>query len=192
MYFLVNYERNYSIISRAVHLRYMDLAIVFYRKVTDEKGKERMLLYTEEEIREKGWNTQWMEKMAAENTQRELPAVLKPMDEVICELGGEELLHVDQEMKIPMYVLTNREKWLGAACILYPGLLSQISRQLQDDFYVLPSSIHECIIVPASGAYTGKELEKIVTEINETEVPEGEILSDKAYFYEQQGDVLTY
>lgn len=192
MYLLVNYERNHSIISKAVHLRYMDLAIVFYRKLTDEKGNERIILYTEEEAYAKGWSTQWMESMAAQNTPRELPAVLKPMDEVISELGGQDLIAPSQGMKIPMYVLTNKEKWLGAACILYPGVLSRISRQLQDNFYVLPSSIHECIIVPASGEYTGKELSEIVTEINETEVPEGEVLSDRAYFYEQQGDILTY
>lgn len=57
---------------------------------------------------------------------------------------------------------------------------------LKENFYVLPSSVHEVIIVPESSQIRQSELERMVREINETQVPEEEILSNHAYFYYAQ------
>ena len=81
------------------------------------------------------------------NTSRKLPYSLQGMDALIRELSGDEDqgLYTGEEI---MYVLSNQEKCFGAAALLYPHLLSHISKIFRKNFYVLPSSVHECILVP--------------------------------------------
>ena len=88
--------------------------------------------------------------------------------------------------KDKMYVLSNKLKNYGAACIAYPYILDMLAGVLKENFYVLPSSVHEVIIVPESSQIRQSELERMVREINETQVPEEEILSNHAYFYYAQ------
>ena len=78
--------------------------------------------------------------------------------------GEEELLSFGFQKREQMYILTNEEKYFGAAALLYPHVLSHISRLLHCNFYVLPSSIHEMYSVPDSGQFSKKELETMVRE----------------------------
>ena len=59
--------------------------------------------------------------------------------------------------------------------MIYPYVLRMMGDILEEDFYILPSSIHEVILVPASAGISVAEMEKMVCEINETQVPEEEI-----------------
>ncbi len=79
-------------------------------------------------------------------------------------------------------VLTNQEQIEGAACLLYPEALEEISGRLGGNFVILPSSIHEIIAMESRGA-DPERLNLMVKEVNETAVAEDEILSDHAYFY---------
>ena len=92
--------------------------------------------------------------------------------------------------KLPLYVLTNAKMFLGAACVFYPEVLSSIGNAVQTDYYILPSSIHECIILPASSGYSREELEEIVRQVNEAQVPEQEILSNHVYFYDKAAEKM--
>ena len=96
------------------------------------------------------------------------------------------------EQKLPMYVLTNRQKMYGAACMLYPGLLRDFAAKIKQDFYILPSSVHEVILVPACVDATGESLKEIVTDINRTQVSDGEVLSDSVYYYSRNRDKILW
>ena len=65
-----------------------------------------------------------------------------------------------------------------------------IAGRLKSDYYVLPSSIHECLILPAEG-FSGSQLRSMVREINETRLPPQEVLSDQVYFYDRHLRRLT-
>ena len=95
-----------------------------------------------------------------------------------------------EELELPekdkMYVLSNKLKYYGAACIAYPNILDMLAGVLKETFYVLPSSVHEVIIVPESSQIRQSELDRMVREIYESQVPEEEILSNHAYFYYAQ------
>ena len=82
-----------------------------------------------------------------------------------------------------MYVLSNEIRSFGAAAILYPGCLKKIRDYLGEDYYVLPSSVHEVIVVRESTAPDKRYLNEMVSEINESQVEAEEVLSDNAYFY---------
>ncbi len=90
-----------------------------------------------------------------------------------------------------MYVLTNRQRLNGACCILYQDVLKQVAGRLGDSLYILPSSIHEVIAIPASASGNPKELSQLVQEINIAEVAPEEILSDHAYYYDRELDEVS-
>ena len=87
-------------------------------------------------------------------------------------------------------MLTNKEKYFGAAVILYPHALKHIAGLLRNNFYILPSSVHECILVPDMGQYSRMELKRMVKEVNENQVEEEEILSYEVYYYDREKEAL--
>ena len=73
----------------------------------------------------------------------------------------------------------------GAACILYPDVLRECSRKIGGDLLILPSSIHEVILMPDHGNGNRAELREMVEEINQTQLEAEEVLSGQVYRYER-------
>ena len=96
------------------------------------------------------------------NTSRKLPYTIQGMEALIAELSGSQPRITGEEL---MYILTNEEKYYGAAVILYPHVLNHIAKVLKKNFYILPSSVHECILVPDQGQYSRIELKRMVKEV---------------------------
>ena len=120
---------------------------------------------------------------ARKNTPELFPPEFAGMEEILGEAFRER--EGEEEDRLPMYVLTNRERRFGAVNILYDGVLAEIAEKLQDDLYILPSSVHECIIVPRCVSSSQEELEEMVRSINCTQVLPEEVLSDHVYCYER-------
>ena len=74
--------------------------------------------------------------------------------------------------------------------VFYPHVLDMIGEMLKEDYFVLPSSIHEVIVVPESKGLDTEEMNEMVNEINETQVAPEEVLSSHAYYYERKGGQL--
>jgi hypothetical protein len=112
------------------------------------------------------------------------------------ELSAEKLLkdmldENGQNHNNEMYVISNSKGINGASCLLYPEVVKSLSEDLQSDLYILPSSIHEIILVRDNGKLDKNALKEMVTEVNNTQVPEEEILSESVYFYSRQRDAIT-
>ena len=111
------------------------------------------------------------------------------MEELIEDLVEPEERNLLKE--IPMYVLSNRDRVFGAAGILYDRILSSAGARLEEDFYVLPSSVHEVILVPGHVAGSEKELHAMVHEVNHTQVEPEEVLSENVYHYDRKKHCLS-
>lgn len=100
-----------------------------------------------------------------------------------------EKLKFDREMD--MFVLTNNIRTNGAACITYPGVLKKFAEEHQSDVYIIPSSIHEVILIPE---FTGGEesLNKMITAVNKNELDPVEILSDHVYIFSRKKGEIVY
>ena len=107
-----------------------------------------------------------------------------------CEKGNGNLLLGNTSERDGMYILSNTLRSYGAACIAYPHILEMIGEILQRDYYVLPSSVHEVVIVPYSSGLDIRELDEMVREINVTQVAEEEVLSSHAYLYRRSTGAL--
>lgn len=92
-----------------------------------------------------------------------------------------ELLGLDHQDDMKMYVLTNAEQHLGSGLIVHDKVLRHILDTIEEDIYVLPSSIHELIVIPSSVVDDEKYLTSMVHEINTTEVEPKDRLSDDVY-----------
>ena len=78
-----------------------------------------------------------------------------------------------------LYVLTNKSRINGAAGIMYEGVLKKLADKLESDMYILPSSIHEVIILPKSPMFNKEELKMKFCHIqcmNMTEIQKNYIL----------------
>ena len=135
---------------------------------------------------------------ALQNMDTLQPHSLKGMNETVAEMiavdiareqnvGMDEAKEMAMQMMpdIPdtMYVLTNDTKVNGAAAILNDDIRQEIAENV-GDFYMLPSSIHETLIIPKDAGMEFKELEQMVQEVNQTQVAPGERLSDHVYEYD--------
>lgn len=195
---LINTERNRDFLSGVPHRTFLDLSIVFYVLLEINRDGSAAMLIKEDHM--KRWNVTEEElwNAAVENGKRLLPAEFFTMRYALKECmfqreargGGENLLLNPASDRDQMYVLSNRMRSYGAACIVYPYVLGMIGGILQDDFYVLPSSVHEVVIVPASVGIRCREMDAMVQEINETQVAAEEVLSDTAYYYSRRTDTL--
>ena len=190
---LINYERNKELLSKVPHIRYLDLAIVFncfIESLTD--GYATILIHHHHLSY---WNISCEElySLAKRNTPKLLPYHLQNMSDVLDELFATEPVDwlCDDFSPIPMYVLTNICKLHGSGCILYEDLLVLISQKINNDFYIIPSSIHEVLLIPAENATSYDELSSMVREINSTQLSREEILSDHVYFYSRHTRKIT-
>jgi len=99
---------------------------------------------------------------------------------------------IKKDMDTPMLILTNGTSSFGASLIIHPDIQEKIAECMGGDYYVLPSSVHEVIIVPADGRaeLSVRELNDMVRQINETQVAPEEQLSDKVQYYDSRKRVL--
>ncbi len=192
---VVHYEKNKDLLRDVPHIKFLDLAIVFYVLVDEnEKGIATMVV---KNSHKNNWKVELSELYddAIKNAEVMLPSDFQPMTSIISELLVEEQdieKEKEKEKEEAMFVLSNRNRNLGAACILYEGVLEKIAKYLREDYYVIPSSIHEVIIVPFSKSPEKAELEEMIREINETQLEEEEVLSNYAYFYSVREQRLLY
>jgi len=181
VYKLIHYEKNRELLERVPHLPFLNLAIVFYCLLNDTPVGNATVLIHNSHMQMWNITCSRLYEDAKNNTQRLLPAELKTMAEVIRELS--EGLEEPENKEVPMYVLTNSRRTLGAACILYEGMLELGRKTVGEAYYLLPSSVHEWILVPESVVTDRGELLSMVRDINVTQVRSTEVLSDQIYFY---------
>lgn len=96
----------------------------------------------------------------------------------------------DVENAPPLYVAGNDSMANGAAVMLYDGVLEEFSRQVNSDFYIFPSSIHETLFMPALPDSDGCMLPEMVREINAACLNPEDILSDNVYRYYAEDGVV--
>lgn len=194
---LINYKKNKASLRNVPHIKYLDLSIIFCLSF---KGDGYMTVTINNNLMEIWEKTV---KELYEQTKKNTPILFdesfKSINEVLLELLKERLgdkqdeldkmekLLAEQEI-IPLYVLTNKKRINGSAVILYDGVLKEISEELESDLIILPSSIHEVLVVAYNKDLSMSELKEMVCSINKSEVPIVDILSNNVYRYSRKDD----
>ncbi len=186
---LIHFEQNADLLGQIPFIPYLDLAIVFYLLFEDSELGMGSILITKEIQNSWGLCLSELYQIALRNTPALLPAELKPIYAVIQNLLNSPHQNLESQDS-HLYVLTNSARYYGAACILYKNILDDIANILGENFYVLPSSIHETLILPERFSPGKAILDNMIAEINETQLSEEEVLSGHAYFYNRENKKL--
>ena len=144
-----------------------------------------------------GITKEQLHKDAVQAANARSPVCLYDMEEVMAEsifsVKPENLFNREEPLDIgmiPIYILTNQEKLNGASVSVQDGVLEKVAELLGTNFYVLPSSIHELLILPDNGSMQLSELEAMVREVNATQVAPEDRLSDKVQYYDCEAKLL--
>ena len=200
-YKLVNADRNRELLADAPHIIVCDdLAVLFYILVSND-GEGTATITVRNNMADL-WGVEEDElfKIALLNTQRLFRGSVMSMASVMMDLLSDRMddeysseffdMVVSEDM-VPMYVCSNSQKVNGAGVILYKDLLKQFAEKTGSDFYILPSSIHETLLVPVSDQMEVEALRSMVREVNATQVAPEEVLSDNVYIYRREDDKIS-
>lgn len=135
-------------------------------------------------------------QIAYENTRKISEPILLPSSRVYFEMFinehdeiPDELLSLLKQQDVnekEMYVMTNKSKCYAAAGILYDDILSELADKFESDLYVMPSSIHDMMVVSAKEYYDTEILFDMVKSANEESVALEEQLSNQVYHYSRE------
>lgn len=187
IYRLINYEKNAEILKDCPHIRVHDLALTFRSLVNFDEIAISSALITNEQMEDWGVTRSDLMMDADRNTRRIFPPEVYPIYQLLDDTDGKE-----PGEEPYMYVATNRKMLFGACAMLYQDLLEEFGRKTGGSFYVMPSSVHEVLLVPDQEGFEPEMLRSMVREVNETVVDEDEILSDSIYYYDCSIHKLIY
>lgn len=180
-YKLVNYDHNRNLLKDTPHRRYLDLATIFYVLLDSNSEAAATILIKNKHLEMWGVDDKEIYEQARKNTERLLPLKINDMKDLLSDFFVD-----NEDTGQSLFVVTNEMKMNGASCLLYDGMLEKAGEMLGKDFYVLPSSVHETILLPAEGNVNMSSLSEMVRTVNATQVKADEVLSDHAYFYSRK------
>lgn len=190
---LINAAQNQGQLEKVPHRMFLDMAVVYYMEVRNFEGEDvGTVLIHNSHMEMWGQDERCLYRKAMSNMRsggkpsfERLETVLKNIQPI----PGELLSDRDCSPDMGMYILTNCRRYCGASEILDNDTLQAIADKIGDNFVMLPSSIHECIVMrPKDGLEYG-ELADIVRNVNDTCVSVEERLSNHVYVYSKDEGV---
>lgn len=179
-YKLVSFAENKKFLEDTPHLCWHDLAIVFYYALEDEMLEGASITIRRQHMLMWKQNAESLYRMAKRNTKRDMPELLVSIRELVADLTG---ISVQGEDDLPLYVLTNQDKRFGAAAMLYSERMKELAEKFDCDLLILPSSVHEVLLLPDDHCQEYSFYRQMVNEVNRTQVEADEVLSYGLYRY---------
>lgn len=186
IYKLINYEKNRELLPDIPHFRFLDLAVVFSCLILNTSNGNATILIHNHHLELWNITADQLYDTAKKNTPLLLPWEINNMKDVLKDFYSDAdtgIYNDADDPNLPMYVLTNTSRLYGASCILYPGVLKAFADALDSDLYILPSSIHEVLLLPQTSPANILELNSMIEEVNAAQLQGDELLSDHVYYY---------
>lgn len=191
---LVNAEQNKELLEKIPHRNFMDLAVVYYAIARDYAREDiGTILILNGHMEIWGQEEENLYQTAMRNMRADGEADFVTLESVVKHILRGITLPDDESKDLRrknMYILTNHRRRFGAAEILDKKTLRTIADQIGDRFIVLPSSVHETIVLPPKEEAEYGRLADMVREVNDTQVDVEERLSDHVYVYSRDEEML--
>ncbi len=201
MFRIIHSVSNQVLLSDIPHISYLDLSIIFFLALErTSSGQMTALIHNRHAAR---WQVSAKElwNAARKNTPLEYPAQIRTMTEMMNDYGWDgsengcspapfDLLIQDKADMVPLYVMTNQSGLYGSSCILYQNVLRDFAARVRQDLIILPSSVHEILLTPDTPDASYEELSRMVTSINQQDVPLEDQLSNQVYRYTRHDDKI--
>lgn len=192
---VVSKERNAELLETVPHKDIEDMSVVYRFVVGDSAAGTGTILVTNQMLENYGITAQQLHEDAVKNAPEVRPLVIEGMAEVLAkQMGVEDLemlgLNIPPEQE-QMFVASVEGNVHGAGVIAYEDFMDKASERVGgQSFFILPSSIHELLIIPDNGKFDLKSLENMVKEVNATTVDPADQLTDSVYHYDAQAKVF--
>ena len=181
---LLPYEKNRELLKNVIHKKYLDLALCSCLTLEDEERNNMSVRVTKGILQQWEISEEDLFRQAYENMQTAGYHIINMM-QIIKECGFEGEMPATN-----MFVLTNRKQLYGAAGILETDLLKGFSDRIGKNLFILPSSIHEVILIPDEGRFGESLLKEMIMDVNENVLQEEDFLADHAYYFDRaKGEV---
>lgn len=193
-----NLESNAEYLKNLPYTVVEDMAITYHLAVTVDEHGVSSAPVTNDILKSYGVDKEELHQAALENSANLFPVNTCSLNEMMKNLMVEQFREMDMPEEMmeemleefqtaeenPMTVVTNDVKINGAAVIFYPEVMDELAKQIGGDYFILPSSVNEVLILPDNGSLSAQELKEMVTSINATEVAPNERLTDQVYHYD--------
>lgn len=189
VYRVVNYKENRHKLSVLPHFRFLDLAITFHCVIQQQEDTLSTLPVTNQIMDYWKKDLKSLLEYATKNTPKLFPMTEHTMREVIGLMVGSEMFQTmdsPSEEDVKMYVISNSQGINGATVILYQEEFQKVAKKLGGKIYILPSSIHELVLIPYDGFIDVKMLVELVNEVNNAYIPMEDLLSNHIYLYDSE------
>lgn len=187
IYKLINASKNEELLQDIPYVSWCDLAIVFCVMLKNDENGMASITVNQSLCKLWGKSTKELMTFAVHNTASLFPPTCMSLPETIEKISDLDIAYSSEESDLK--VISNASMTNGAIAILYPGMLSKVAEELQSDFYIIPSSIHESIVIPAV-FYDAQEILDMVKCVNQTVVSETDFLSNSIYYYDCSSQVI--
>lgn len=185
-YQLVNADRNAERLQGVPSKKIADLAALYRTVISNDERGTASYIVSDEMMKNAEISIEELDEAADRNTKN-AGFLVKSMQQVMAEMMGmpEEMAEAMADGP-QMFVLTNDRKTNGASILLFKEQLVELAEKVDDDFFILPSSIHELLAIPASQVDDAEQLRQMVREVNDTQVAPDEILGYEVYLYNRE------
>lgn len=187
---VVGTERNKEMLENVPHTDVENMSMVYRLQVNRSDEGSATILITNAMMEQMGVTKDQLHADALENAPEIRPARLQTMAEVLSELMGMPPEIMPEGMAPPLYVASNDTKVQGAAVMFYPDFLDQAAKDLGGDVFILPSSVHEVLLLPDDGSTRVADLREMVMSINASEVSPADQLTDSVYHYDVEAKLF--
>lgn len=186
---VIGTDHNKEMLGNIPHTELEDLSMVYRLQLSKNEDGLATVLVTNEMLKSYGIPLEQLHADAVENSTRIRPAVFKSMQEIMAEMMGIPADEMPPDI-VPLHVVTNEEKIQGAAAMFYPDFMEQAAKELGGSYFILPSSVHEVLLLPDDGMARLDELKAMVSEVNAKEVQPKDLLSDQVYHFDAESRVF--
>ena len=183
---------NSPVLTETPHRMIEDMALVVnihLENFSDENGRSCVVV-TKPLMDMYGINEAQLFADAERNSLAEEPLVFTPLCDMIRSLIESNEVPSPEEAGIVTYIATNKSGFHGASVLAYPEFAEKAAETIGGSFYMLPSSVHEFILIKDDGKPNAKDLNKMVRNVNETVLEPRDLLSNQCYHYDAKKKVL--
>ena len=190
---VISADTNKKLLENVPHDKIEDLAVVYRFVLESDRNERSSILITNAMINQMGVTPEQLREDALVNSPEIRPVIIKGMNDIMREMMGSEayeMMGMPEDVNEKMYVATVVDMNSGAGVLAYQNFMDQAAEKLGGDFFVLPSSIHEILLIPDNGEMVVEELKSMVHEVNLTQVKPEERLTDSVYHYDSKNHIF--
>lgn len=181
---VVPVEGNEEMLLNIPHKIIEDIAVVYRFVLSQDENGESSILINTENLQNLGISAEQMMKDAEKVCERKYPLTVRSMESILSNVTKEMVKGLD------LWVVSNENGKYGAAVIAYPNVFEKIAEKVGSGFYIIPSSIHELIVLPDNSEIKAQEIDRIIEIVNNSELVAADRLTYHSYHYDKGSGIF--